>query len=167
MSVNGYAFPLEPQTKAVGGVGIGWSGLTRPGGGYVHHDKTAAFDLFSTDSADVYAIYGGKAVEINKNYHDQSGCTTIQFKADDGFYYWYGHMKNPTIAEGQHVSVGTKIAEIADRANFNSACWGGAPHLHIDRGCVIAGEPQTGGRDECRDLSFIEFLSRLFETLPG
>ncbi|MEK7603444.1 MAG: M23 family metallopeptidase [Patescibacteria group bacterium] len=167
VNVNGYAFPLEPQTKAVGGVGVGWSGLTRPGGGYVHHDKTAAFDLFSTDSADVYTIYGGTAVTVNTNYHDQVGCTTIQLKADDGFYYWYGHMKNPTITEGQHVAVGTKIAEIADRANFNGECWGGAPHLHIDRGCTISGEPQTGGRDECRDVNFIEFLSKLYETLPG
>jgi murein DD-endopeptidase MepM/ murein hydrolase activator NlpD len=159
ISVSGYAFPLEPQSKKVGGIRINQTTTT-------HHDKTPAFDLFSTDSADVYAIYGGIPTKITTDYHGQPGCSTIMFKADDGFYYWYGHLKNVTVAQGVHVAAGTKMAEIADKANFNSECWGGGPHLHIDRGCVENGVPQTAGRDECRDPDFIPFLSALYATLP-
>jgi murein DD-endopeptidase MepM/ murein hydrolase activator NlpD len=161
ISVNGYAFPLAPQTKAVGGIKVGQTVTA-------HHDGTPAFDLFSTeDSAPVFAIYGGTAVTINKSYHGVSGCSTIQFQADDGFYYWYGHLKNVSIEEDVHVEAGTQIAEVADAQNFGSDCWGGGPHLHIDRGCTINGEPQRGGLDECRDPEFIPFLSALFETLEG
>ncbi len=155
---EGYSFPLAPQTKFVGGVTVGQT-TTR------HHDNTAAFDLFSTDSADVYAIYAGVATNIQTNFKGIDGCSTIQFKANDGFYYWYGHMKNVTITEDTPVNAGDKIGQIADDRDFGSDCWGGGPHLHIDRGCVIDGEPQTGGRDECRDPDFIPFLASIYERL--
>lgn len=159
VSPTGYSFPLAPQTKAVSGITVGQTVTT-------HHDGTPAFDLFSTDSADVYAIFGGTATKINTNFQGVPGCTSIQFKADDGYYYWHGHLKNPTISVGQHVAAGTKIAEVADNRNFDGSCYGGGPHLHIDRGCVINGRPQEGGRDACRDPDFIPFLSKLYETLP-
>lgn len=158
VSTDGYSFPLEPQKKPIGGIVEGQT-ETR------HHDRTPAFDLFSSDSADVYAIFSGTVIRLNTNYKGQVGCSTIQLHADDGFYYWYGHLKNPTISQGDRVEAGQKIAEIADRQNFNSTCWGGAPHLHIDRGCTINGQPQPGGMDECRDPDFIPFLSRLYSTL--
>ncbi len=160
VSVNGYAFPLEPQNQTVGGIRTGQTTT-------MHHDKTAAFDLFSpVESAKVYAIYGGVPVTIRTSFGGIPGCSSIQFRADDGFYYWYGHLKNVTAIEGVHVASGTQIAQIADRRSFNSNCWGGAPHLHIDRGCVINGVPQRGGSDPCRDPAFIPFLSALYATLP-
>lgn len=157
---SGYAFPLAPQTRAVGGIEVGQT-LTK------HHDDTAAYDLFSTDSAAVYAITDGVATKIEKDYHGIAGCSTIQFLGKDGLYYWYGHLKNVTIQEQQPVSAGQQIAQIADDQNFGSECWGGGPHLHIDRGCILEGIPQTGGRDECRDPDFIPFLSKLYEGLPN
>jgi lysophospholipase L1-like esterase len=160
VNINGYSFPLAPQTKAVSGIKPDQTQTT-------HHDTTPAFDLYSTDSADVYAIYGGVPTKINTNYHDQPGCSSIMFKADDGYYYWYGHLKNVVVQEGVHIASGTKMAQIADKNNFNRECWGGGPHLHIDRGCVIAGVPQTGGEDDCRDPEFIPFLSALYKSLPG
>lgn len=160
VSGSGYSFPLAPQTRAVSGIEIGQT-TTK------HHDSTPAFDLFSTDSADVFALYSGVATVVSTDYKGIPGCSTIQFKADDGFYYWYGHLKNPTIQEGTPVKAGDKIAELADRANFGSDCWGGAPHLHIDRGCMLEGVPQTGGRDECRDPDFIPFLSSIYAELPN
>ncbi len=159
LSPEGYAFPLAPQDRSVGGVEVGQTETA-------HHDNTPAFDLFSTDSADVYALYAGTAINVKTDYGNQAGCTSIQFRADDGFYYWYGHMKNPVVKEGQHVEAGAKLAQIADAAKFNSACFGGGPHLHIDRGCTVGGTPQPGGSDSCRDASFISFLAKLFETLP-
>ncbi len=160
VNIDGYAFPLAPQTQAVGGIRVG---QTTTG----HHDGTPAYDLFSTDSADVYAIYDGTPVTINTNYKGVAGCSTIQFRAEDGYYYWYGHLKNVTVTQGARVAAGTKIAEIADRQNFTSVCWGGGPHLHIDRGCTIGGVPQRGGRDECRDPAFISFLAQIYATLPA
>lgn len=160
VDVTGYAFPLAPQNRTVGGITVGQTVST-------HHDGTDAFDLFSTqDSADVYAIFNGVATGVNTNFANIPGCSSIQFRADDGYYYWYGHLKNTTVQENARVEAGAKIAEIADRTNFTAACWGGAPHLHIDRGCTIDGVRQTAGRDECRDPEFIPFLSQLYETLP-
>lgn len=159
VDVSGYSFPLEPQTQAVGGIRVGQTTTT-------HHDGTPAFDLFSTDSANVYAIYGGTVTNVRTDFNDIPGCSSIQLHADDGFYYWYGHLKNPTVQRNSKVTAGQQIAQIADARGFDTRCWGGGPHLHIDRGCTIAGVPQTGGRDECRDPEFIPFLSKLYETLP-
>jgi hypothetical protein len=159
VSIDGYAFPLAPQTRAVGGIRVG---QTTTG----HWDLTDAYDLTSTDSADVYAIFGGTPVTIGRNYHGVPGCSSIQFLADDGFYYWYGHLKNVVVQEDVHIPAGTRMAEIADDTNFTGTCWGGGPHLHIDRGCTIAGVPQRGGADACRDPNFIPFLSRIYESLP-
>lgn len=158
---SGYSFPLAPQTRAVGGITVGQT-TTR------HGDGTPAFDLFSPEgSAAVYAIYSGKATNIKTDFNGIPGCSTIMFLADDGFYYWYGHLKNVIISQGTPITSGQQIAQIADKQNFGSDCWGGGPHLHIDRGCVINGKPQTGGRDECRDPDFIPFLSSIYERLPA
>ncbi len=158
IDATGYSFPLAPQTRAVGGIKIG---QTITG----HHDGTPAYDLFSTDSAEVYAIYGGTPTNINTSFKDVPGCSSIMFKADDGFYYWYGHLKDVTVKENEHIAAGTSMAKIADPKNYTAACWEGGPHLHIDRGCTINGVPQTAGRDECRDPDFIPFLSKLYESL--
>lgn len=164
---TGYAFPLEPQTKRVGGIGVGWTGLIRPDGVTpVHHDRTAAFDLFSTDSADVYSIYDGVIDYVDTNFNGVPGCTGMQLHADDTYYYVFLHVKNPTVTEGTRVKAGQKIAEIAD-SSFTGTCFGSAPHMHIDRGCVIGDEPQFAGRDSCRDPDFVKFLSDLFSRLPG
>jgi hypothetical protein len=117
------------------------------------------------DSAAVYSIYAGTPVNVDTRFKDIEGCGAIQFKAKDGFYYWYGHLKNIVVQEGVEIQAGVKMAEVAD-SSFGSACVGGGPHLHIDRGCSIGGIPQPGGTDACRDPSFITFLSKLYESLP-
>ena len=154
---TGYSFPLAPQTKSVDGI-VENQVVTR------HHDETPAFDLFSTDSADVYAIYDGVIDYVDTSFNEIVGCTGMQLKADDTYYYAFLHLKNPTVTEGTRVKAGDKIAELADQS-FTDACFGSAPHLHIDRGCVIGGEPQSAGRDVCRDLDFIPFLSSLYSRL--
>jgi murein DD-endopeptidase MepM/ murein hydrolase activator NlpD len=159
VQTNGYAFPLEPQTRdGISGIHVGQTFSE-------HHDGTDAYDLMGPVDADVYAIYAGTPVRINTLFNNVPGCSSIQFKADDGFYYWYGHLKNVVVQEGVHIDAGVKMAEVAD-LSFGSTCYGGTPHLHIDRGCTTADGPQTGGRDECRDPEFIPFLSKLYEELP-
>jgi Mannosyl-glycoprotein endo-beta-N-acetylglucosaminidase/Peptidase family M23 len=170
VSPTGYSFPLAPQTKAVGGIKAGQTispHLGIEGGPDNGKFPGRAYDLFSTDSSDVYALIGGTPTGINTSYHNQQGCSSIQFHGDDGFYYWYGHLKNVVVQQGVHVDAGTKMAQIADKQNFTSECWGGTPHLHIDRGCVIDGKPQTGGNGDCRHPDFVELLSNLWSTLPG
>lgn len=159
VSTDGYSFPLEPQTR--GGIG----GVTAGQVASSHWDESPAYDLFGPVDADVYSIYSGTPVKINTSFNDIPGCTSIQFQADDGFFYFYGHLKNPTVVVGQRIESGVKMAEIAD-SSFGSGCTGGGgPHLHIDRGCVTAEGPQWGGGRDCRDPDFIEFLSKLYETL--
>jgi hypothetical protein len=167
ISTTGYAFPLAPQTKAISGIVVGQT-ITS------HHDGTPAFDLITPQQgADVYAIFGGTPTIVNTSFKPptatatEPGCTSIMFHADDGQYYWYGHLMNPVVAEGTHIAAGTKMAQIADNIHFTRNCWEGTPHLHIDRGCSINGVPQPGGRSTCRDPAFIPFLSALYATLPG
>jgi hypothetical protein len=105
-------------------------------------------------------------VRINTSFNDVEGCTSIQFKADDGFYYFYGHLKNPVVVEDERIEAGTKMAQVAD-ASFGTECSGnGGPHLHIDRGCTTEEGPQWAGNKDCRDPKFIELLSKIYETLP-
>ena len=158
VSIDGYSFPLAPQTKAVNGISDGQSESD-------HWDGTDAYDLTSIDSADVYSIYAGTPVTINRNFNGVEGCSSIQFKANDGFYYWYGHLKNVVVEEGIEIEAGIKMAEVADNS-YGGDCVGGEPHLHIDRGCTIDGIPQRAGTDACRDPSFIPFLSKIYESLP-
>lgn len=156
---SGYSFPLAPQTRAVGGISVGQQVAT-------HHDGTPAYDLFSPiNSANVYAITSGVVDYIDTNFKGVAGCTAMQLHADDTYYYAFLHMKEPVIAEGTRVVAGQLLGKIADSASFPEACRGSGSHLHIDRGCVINGEPQFAGHDECRDPDFIPFLSKLYEGL--
>lgn len=157
---DGYTFPLAPQTKAgIGGVTVGQTDSS-------HWDESPAFDLFGPTNADVYAIYGGTPVKVNTNLNDVQGCSSVQFEADDGFFYWYGHLREVTVQEGVHVDSGVKIGEVVD-ASLGTKCTGnGGPHLHIDRGCTTAEGPQWGGNRGCRDPEFIKLLSKIYEGLP-
>lgn len=153
VDTRGYAFPLAPQTQAVGGINND------------HHDGTPAFDLFSFPDAPVYSIFAGTPVTINTSFNDVPGCSSIQFHADDGYYYWYGHLKNVSVKQGVHIDAGIQMAQVADQS-YGSDCVGGGPHLHIDRGCTINGVRQRGGSDSCRDPEFIPFLRALYQSLP-
>jgi murein DD-endopeptidase MepM/ murein hydrolase activator NlpD len=119
----------------------------------------------SIEGAAVYSIFKGTPTRINQNFNGVAGCSSIQFKAADGFNYWYGHLRNVVVQEGVEIEAGVKMAEVAD-ASFGSECVGGGPHLHIDKGCSINGVPQDAGNDSCRDPEFIPFLSALYESLP-
>jgi hypothetical protein len=164
VTANGYAFPMEPQNRSVGGITVGQTVTT-------HHDGTPAFDLFGTGSAGnvgggkVYALYGGTVVGVGEE--DPGWCYSIQLKADDGFYYWYGHLNGVLVTQGAHVVAGQQMAVTAKWTNEHTCNnTSGATHLHIDRGCTINGAPQPGGSKDCRDPAFIPFLSQIYGTLP-
>jgi hypothetical protein len=166
VDISGYSFPLAPQTKAVGGIRPGMT-VADAFLESTHHDETPAFDLFSTKGADVYAIRTGIVVKANKNFKGIEGCGSIQLKGDDTFFYWYGHLRNVLVNDGDKVIKGEKIAEVADKETYTLKCTdGGGDHLHIDRGCTTAEGPQWGGDDLCRDPEFIPLLSSIYERLP-
>lgn len=157
LSVDGYAFPLDPSEGDIGGIRIGQTASE-------HHDETPAYDLFSSnENASVLALSNGVIDSVDTSFKGVEGCGAIHFKSDDGFYYWYGHLKKVSVADGDRVTAGQKIAEIAD-ASYGTDCTDrGGPHLHIDKGCVLDGEPQRGGLDECRSEDFILLLARIYE----
>lgn len=159
---DGYSFPLAPQRRSqIGGIRSGQTLTT-------HHDDTPAFDLLYDGVAgqDVYAVYDG--VIDNIGTQEAGWCQSIQLFADDGYYYWYGHLIDLAVNDGDRVVAGQQLGKVAEWTPEHT-CNGtsGAAHLHIDRGCTIDGEPQGGGRDECRDPDFIPFLSKLYDTLPS
>jgi hypothetical protein len=160
---TGYWFPLNLDGGKIGGITAGQTTTT-------HHDNTPAFDLFGSKGKSggdpVFAIYGG--VIDNISVPEPGWCYGIQLKADDTFYYFYGHLNNLAVTEGQTVKVGQYLGEIAlwtPEHNCNGSS--GATHLHIDRGCVLVVNgiktPQRAGSKKCRDPDFIPFLSGIYE----
>jgi hypothetical protein len=170
VNAEGYAFPLEGQKNEI-------SAFTRlpctAGPSGCHHDGTPAFDLITgagnaTVGRDVYAIHDGTIDYAQDNYRGASGCFSIGFTQsgsqnpeDDGWEYWYGHIRRPTVGSDQQVRAGDKIAEVGE-----SRCTGNGsqPHLHIDRGFP---KGRSGGSDCCRDPAFIDLINALYEGLPG
>lgn len=139
-----------------------------------HHDGTPAFDLMDGDGGSkVYAITNGRIVNTTSCYSLNRGscvpgCSTIQFQAANGTdkkYYWYGHLQNVNVKAGQTVRAGQQIAQVATR-KYGGKCWGGGPHLHIDRGCSNGNTPMTGGNKDCRDPSFVPLLKKVWDGLP-
>lgn len=165
VDATGYSFPVQPQTKSGNGGVAGLSPLPCTGGaGACHHDNTPAFDLgrqpggdASTGAAE-YAFHDG-TIENLHIYMGIPGCYSLQLKATDTWYYWYGHMGNPIVTNGQVVKAGQQIAEIGRRA-----CTGNdsLPHLHIDRGC----DHKPGGSVDCRDAGIIDIMNKLYQNLP-
>lgn len=167
VNTDGYAFPVADQKKH----GYGTLPCNKAA---CHHDGTPAFDLMygpdgNMDGKPVYAITNG-TIDSVKIYHGVTGCYQIQFKSDTtngkgNYYFWYGHLQNPKVSDGQKVQAGQQIAEVG-RFSLGTDCRGGRDHLHIDRGCVEGGVPQTAGRESCRDPAFVPLMNSMWEKLP-
>jgi hypothetical protein len=167
VDTDGYAWPVADQKKH----SYGTAPCSKRA---CHHDGTPAHDLMygkdgNMDGKPVYAITDGTIQKLSI-YHGVTGCYSIQFKSDKGngkgnYYYWYGHLQNPKVAQGAKVKAGDQIAEVG-RFSLGSDCRGGRDHLHIDRGCIEGGIPQTGGSKSCRDPEFIPLINSMWEKLP-
>jgi hypothetical protein len=166
-NTDGYAWPVADQKKHSYG--------TAPCNKRAcHHDGSPAHDLMygkqgNMDGKAVYAITDGTIQKLSI-YHGVSGCYAIQFKSSmtngkGNYYYWYGHLQNPKVSQGAKVKAGDQIAEVG-RNSLGSDCRGGRDHLHIDRGCIEGGVPQTGGSKSCRDPAFIPLMNSIWEKLP-
>jgi murein DD-endopeptidase MepM/ murein hydrolase activator NlpD len=166
VNTEGYSFPVADQKKHSYG--------TLPcNKTSCHHDGTAAFDLMygpegNMDGKAVYAITNGTIENVHV-YGGVTGCYSIQFKSDmtngqGNYFYWYGHLQNPKVAAGQKVAAGEQIAEVG-RNSLGSDCRGGRDHLHIDRGCIEGGVPQTGGSKRCRDPEFVRLMDSIWNQL--
>lgn len=145
-----------------------------------HGDHSPAFDLMygngEAAGKPIYAITDGRIAKVNRNYvikerKNDPGkpCGSIQFQSTNGqesTYYWYGHiLPGNNVAAGKEFKAGEQIGIVATK-DYGSRCWGGTPHLHIDRGCIVNNKPQTGGNDSCRDPQFLQDLQKIWENLP-
>lgn len=184
---EGYAWPIGRPHRLLYLTGVDF---TFPCGtpDQCHHDATPAFDIAYKDAgshnplrpenADVIgeddivgepvrAILSG-VIEVD-NYQDVSGCQRIQLHSDAGPYFWYGHLENAIVGNGQTIEVeaGQQIATVG-----RWDCVGSyqSPrsysHAHIDMGCTTDEGPQRGGSDYCRDEAFIGIINRLYAELP-
>lgn len=158
---DGYSFPLAPQMR------INYNTLPCGSPEGCHHDGTPAFDLSykNIEGASVYAIADGVIDRVNTQ--DPGWCQSIQLHATDGFYYWYGHVIDVMVTDGDSVKAGQEIAKVATWTEEHT-CNGtsSGSHLHIDRGCTLNNLPQRGGSDSCRDPEFIKLLNVIYESLP-
>lgn len=157
VSADGYALPVDLKVA---------EGQLPCGRNTCHWDGTPAADFGIADQwegSPVYAIFDGEIT----NLHYRSGlggspapreCISFQFKGNDGWQYWYGHVKNPNVSNGDKVKAGDKLAVIGQ-----SACADGTPpHLHIDRGTPKGSQ---GGNICCRDPGFVPLLDRIYEEV--
>lgn len=165
VDATGYSFPVAPQTKSGNGGVAGLSPMPCTGGATsCHHDNTPALDLGRKPGGDgstgaaVYAFHDG-TIENLHIYQGIAGCYSLQLKATDSWYYWYGHLGNPSVKNGQVVKAGQQLAEIGRRACTGN---GSLPHLHIDRGC----NHLPGGSVECRDAGIVDIMNKLYLNLP-
>ncbi len=152
----GYALPV---TKA--GINLPCNRPT------CHHDGTPAADLGIApkwEGTPVYAITAGKI----SNLHYRAGlvppnappeCMSFQLIGNDGWAYWYGHIKNVTVNNGGTVTAGQQIAVIGQSACADHT----PPHLHIDRGSP---KGKLGGSVCCRDPGFIPLLNQIYADTP-
>jgi len=182
INTDGYAFPLEiplgddGQPDKTQLLGAGAQLPCMGGATGCHHDGSAAFDLTHTPASatlgkKVLAIHSGRIHRLTDNYKDennveQPGCFSIMFEQtgsqnpeDDGWKYWYGHLRNPTVSEGQEVEAGEVLAEVGElRCAKNTI-----EHLHIDRGSP---KGTAGGSDSARDAGLIDLINSLYEEMP-
>lgn len=173
VDATGYAFPIAPQTKSGNKKVDNLSPVPCNNPGSCHHNEDGplagyAFDLGrqpggeSSVGAAVYAISDG-TISSAHIYNRVPGCYSLQLQSSkDNFYYWYGHMQNMTVKDGDVVKSGQQIAEIGQ----SKCALGSTPHLHIDRGCIQGGVPQQGGNGTCRDPGIVPLINSLYAGLP-
>lgn len=151
---DGYALPVKKE-----GVNLPCSQYT------CHHDGTPAADLGITEAWEgtpVYAIVSGTI----KNFGYRSGfgrlgpapqeCESFQLVGDDGWTYWYGHVRKTNVKNGERVQAGQQISEIGQSRCADDT----PPHLHIDRGSP---KGRNGGSECCRDPEFVPLLNRIYK----
>ena len=157
VNTDGFAFPIGlPKNKITFGNNQKFPCTTKS----CHHDGTPAFDLFANIGTPVYAIEDGSAANVKDNYFGNRGCFSIQYKGKSGWYYWYGHIKSPTITPNKPVKAGDKIAVVGEARCAKDT----PPHLHIDRG-----DPKghTAGEDAHRSTTINDLLNSLYKEIPG
>lgn len=161
---SGYAYPVGPLNQS--------KDMPKEG-----HTFPYAYDFMRDGGTPVYAVIGGEIVPPSNDgtsdppyYKDVIGCYRINLKGDDGWSYWYGHLQNVIVTDGEQVEAGEQIAEVASN-DLGPVCHGRGPgdspasHLHLDRGFPPKG--RGGGEECCRsDKSFIPLMEALWRNLP-
>lgn len=146
-----------------------------------HWDGTAAVDIayknplnpeaqiFPDDEyivgEPVRAITNGEIVTVREDPKAED-CYRIQFHGEDDRFYWYGHLENPFVTDGQTVSAGQEIAQVGSIDCNPGHLDTSYAHLHIDEGCVTPEGPQHGGGDSCRNEDLIALLNTIYMLMP-
>lgn len=184
---NGYAWPIGRPHRSLYLSGIEYTlPCEMP---TCHHDHTAAIDIAYSDAGShnplrpenanqtgedaivgepVRAITSG-VIEVD-SFQDIPGCQRIQLHADNGYYFWYGHVENAITPGGTSIEVETG-QQIATVGRWDCVGSSQSPksyaHGHIDMGCTTAEGPQRGGSDSCRDPQFVAIMNQLFAEMPA
>jgi murein DD-endopeptidase MepM/ murein hydrolase activator NlpD len=130
---------------------------------YCHHDDSPAFDLSTKNTPDaenkpVYAITDGK-MWLTKNFKGIENCYTFNILGDDGYDYFYGHVKNAILTNEnatKRVKKGDKIAEIGTLACGDNTI----NHLHIDQ------SKEYNHAVSSRTENLIKIMNDLYANLP-
>ena len=152
-NADGYALPIIGHDKNPKHLNC----TPRMSSNPCHHDGTPAFDLIAKPGTKVVAITDG-VIDSTKPYTigaaaSDPECKSIQFKGDDGWYYWYGHTTIKA-AKGTRFKAGQVMGVVG-----SVACgMGGASHLHIDRGSP---KGRTAGEKNHRDDGFVSLMHKL------
>ena len=164
VDATGYAFPvLLPKNKL-----FNWCKWPiQTSAPYCHHDQSPAVDISiigdqqKAIGTSVVAIRGGTIRTFTASYNG-SGCQSFQLVGDDGWWYWYGHIRSK-MREGQKVSAGEKVGTIGESV-CSAPNTAAPPHLHIDRGSP---KGHYGGEVGARDPGFLVLINKLYAGLKN
>lgn len=138
-----YRFPVREYT---GPVNLHWAQEAGIGG----------TDIFAARGTDVVAITDGTVVY--RAAWAPLGGNAIQLQHDhDGMESYYAHGdQTPLVADGQHITAGTKLFGVGDTGNATAA----GPHLHFGMGEDInsGGGPQGGLGTNFNAVEFLRGL---------
>ncbi len=164
VDISGYAFPVGIPKDQL----FNWCKWPiQTSAPYCHHDNTPAIDISIKGNQQnaigkpVYAIYNGKIDRLNLNYNG-SGCQAFQLVGDDGWWYWYGHIRS-SVKDGQTVKAGEQVGTIGESV-CSAPSTSAPPHLHIDRGYP---KGHYGGEVGFRDPAFLELINKLYDGLKN
>lgn len=133
------------------------------------HDTYEAADIGAPVGTPVIAVVNSYVESVNQSALIQGtqGGATIRLRGDDGWWYYYAHLKSGSakVKTGDRVKVGQHLGEIGNSLDAQ----GSFPHLHFDISSIDNGFDRGAGicSDECSYLVAPQpLLIKAYRSLP-
>lgn len=143
-------FPLQTTKKAIQ---LSSAGYYFDCKAYCH-DTYEAADIGAPVGTHVISVVDAYVASVNQStvIQGKTGGATVRLRGDDGWWYYYAHMKSGSakVQTGDRVRAGQNLGEVGSSIDAQ----GSVPHLHFDVSRVENGFDRGAGicSDQCRYL---------------